>query len=46
MKDDLPKKINKIECGIVNLQNSNQGGSHWVAYYKNNNKKYYFNSYG
>ena len=46
MKDELPKKINEIECGIVNVQNSNQCGSHWVAYYKNNNKRYYFDSYG
>jgi hypothetical protein len=46
MEDELPQKINKIECGIVNLQNSNQRGSQWVAYYKNNNKKYYFDSYG
>jgi hypothetical protein len=46
MKDELPQKINKRERGIVNLENSNQSGSHWVAYYKNNNKKYYFDSYG
>ena len=46
MKDDLPQKINNIECGIVNLQNSNESGSHWVAFYKNNEKKYYFDSYG
>ena len=46
MKDELPQKINKIKCGIINLENANQSGSHWVAYYKNNDKKYYFNSYG
>jgi hypothetical protein len=46
MKDELPKKINKIECCIINLQDSNEEGSHWVAYYKNNDKKYYFDSYG
>ena len=40
------KKINIIVRGIVNLENSNQSGSHWVAYYKNNNKKYYFDSFG
>jgi hypothetical protein len=22
MKDELPQKINKIECGIINLENS------------------------
>ena len=46
MKDELPQKINTIECGIINLENFGQEGSHWTAYYKNNNKKYYFDSYG
>ena len=46
MKDELSPKANKIECGIINLENSDKQGSHWVAYYKNNDKKYYFNSYG
>jgi len=45
MKDELPQKINKIECGIINLENTNQSGSHWTAYYKNDDKKY-FDSYG
>jgi hypothetical protein len=46
MKDELPKKINKLECGIINFENSYQEGTHWTAYYKNNDKKYYFDSYG
>jgi len=46
MKDEVPKKINEIECGIINLENSYQEGSHWTAYYKNKDKKYYFDSYG
>jgi len=33
MKDALPQKINKIECGIINSD-------------ENNDKKYYFDSYG
>jgi len=41
MKGDLPQKINKIECFIINLQNSNEEGNHWTAYYKNNDKKFY-----
>jgi hypothetical protein len=45
MKDELPQKIKKIECGIINLEDSDEIGSHWVAYYKND-KKYYFDSYG
>lgn len=39
MKDELPKKFNKIECGIINLENSDKERSHWTAYYKNNDKK-------
>jgi hypothetical protein len=46
MKNELPKKNNKIECGIINLEDSSEEGSHWVAYYKNNDKKYCFDSYG
>jgi hypothetical protein len=46
MKDQLPRKVKNIECGIINLQNSTESGSHWVAYYKNHDKKYYFDSYG
>jgi hypothetical protein len=42
MKDALPQKSNKIECGIINLENTDQSGSHWVAYYKNNDKKNLF----
>ena len=32
MKDELLQKINNIECGIINLENSNESGSQWVAY--------------
>lgn len=46
MKDEFPEKPNKNECGIFNLQNSNQNGSHWLAYGKKGNVVYYFDSYG
>src|SRR6266853_4427226 len=46
MKDELNKRIGKNECGIVNLQNSNQEGSHWTCYFKCGTEKYYFDSYG
>jgi hypothetical protein len=46
MKDALPQKINNAECGIINLENSDENGRHWTAYYKNNDKKCYFDSYG
>lgn len=37
---ELPKKIRKNECGIVNLF------FHWVCYFKNENQIYYFDSMG
>ena len=46
MKDELPAVSWKNECGILNLNNSNQPGSHWVAWLKNDNKKVYFDSFG
>lgn len=46
MKDKLPKKLKQIECGIVNLDNSTNKGTHWVAYVKLNNYCEYFDSYG
>jgi hypothetical protein len=33
MKDELLDKVNKVECGIINLENSDEDGSHWTAYY-------------
>lgn len=46
MKDTLLNKVNKYECGIVNLDNFSGNGTHWICYYKKNNIKYYFDSYG
>lgn len=46
MLDTLPKKPHKIECGIVNLDVSTGSGTHWVAYYKKDNRCEYFDSYG
>lgn len=46
MKDQLPKAPKRIECGVVNLDNSVGAGTHWVAYIKINNHIEYFDSYG
>ena len=48
MKDELPKTINTIECGVINLENSDQDGTHLTAYYydSKNRKNYYFDSNG
>jgi hypothetical protein len=48
MKDALPKSIKCNESGIINLENSDSGGSHWVAYFNDPNCVVveYFDSYG
>lgn len=34
MRNKLPKKINKTESGIINLDNFHGKGTHWTAYVK------------
>ena len=46
MRDNLPKEPRTKECGILNLDASTGGGTHWTAWYKNGKKKYYFDSSG
>ena len=46
MRDTLPQHPYSVERGIVNLNISNQAGSHWVYYYRNRNDIIYFDSYG
>jgi hypothetical protein len=47
MRDELKNlKSNNVECGILNLNLSNESGSHWTCWYKTKTKKYYFNSFG
>jgi hypothetical protein len=38
MRDTLPSKLN--------LDISKNNGTHWVCYYKNKDKCYYFDSFG
>lgn len=45
-RDVLPKKIYVKEKGIVNLDDNVGGGTHWVAYKRNNDIIRYFDSYG
>ena len=42
--DKIPKLKNMESC-IINLDTSNQPGSHWVAIYKLKNKMYMFDSF-
>lgn len=46
MRNSLPKKPLLKECGIVNLDDKDGKGTHWVAYKKRGNKVSYFNSFG
>ena len=46
MRDTLPQYPSNIECGIVNLNTSDQSGSHWVCNYRNGSDRSYFDSYG
>lgn len=45
-RDNLPRKPNEIECGVLNLAKLTDRGSHWTAYYKNKNEVTYFDSFG
>lgn len=46
VRDTLPKKSRVKESGILNLDDTTGNGTHWVAWYKNGNDKYYFDSFG
>lgn len=39
MRDNLPKKLFKTECRLMNLNTQSQVGSHWVAYVKNDSRR-------
>ena len=45
MSDELPVSPLPQECGILNFEPHNMEGSHWVAWYKNKEDRYYFDSY-
>jgi hypothetical protein len=47
MREEIKNlKSNNVECGVLNLNLSNESGSHWTCWYKTKTKKYYFNSFG
>ena len=37
MRNRLPKMPYKKECGIINMDNDSGPGTHWVAYYTDDN---------
>lgn len=46
MRDKLPTKRRKNECGIINLDNDSGRGTHWVAYKIKDKNVIYFDSFG
>ena len=46
MRYELPSRKHTIECGIMNLNKSNQIGSHWVCFVRNKKDRIYFDSFG
>lgn len=46
MRDRLPKRVHKNECGIINLDDNSGKGTHWTAYVKNGSKAVYYDSFG
>ena len=49
LRDQLPNNPFDVECGIIHshtIKEDIESIGHWTAYYKNNNKRYWFCSYG
>lgn len=46
MRNGLPQKIRRNESAIVNLDDANGPGTHWVCYKKLNDTVFYFDSLG
>ena len=45
MRNDLPRRPLKRECGILNLDGVSGRGTHWICWYTNNDNLY-FDSFG
>ena len=45
MKDEIPNDLKEGNY-IINLENSNQSGSHWTCFIKDKNNVYYYDSFG
>ena len=41
----LKKELKNNQSTIINLQDHDKNGSHWVSYKKINNEIFYFDSY-
>lgn len=46
MRDTLPKRPRARESAVINLDNSNGPGTHYVAYVKRGDLVWYYDSFG
>ena len=46
LRDTLPKKPKRSEWATMNLDDTSGDGTHWVAWFKHGDKKWYFDSFG
>jgi hypothetical protein len=46
ISDELPEKPYKNECGVLNLDTSENIGTHWTCCWKRGDEKYVFDSLG
>ena len=46
MRDVLPTKLHRNESGIVNLDNSENASTQWIAYAKKGNNAVYCDGFG
>ena len=46
MRNNLPSKPRKRECGILNLDGVSGRGTHWVTWHKVGEDKFYLDSFG
>lgn len=45
MRDQLPTKVKEHESAVVNLDSSENPGTHWVAYVKRGRIVHYYDSF-
>lgn len=44
--NELPKKVQRNEIAVINLDRSSGSGTHWVTYVKRGKCVYYYDSFG
>ena len=42
LRDNLPVEPKRMECGVLNLDDTSENGTHWVVWYRDNGKKILF----